>query len=90
MAQFGMKNKLLSYQDKYFIYKGAAKGTDLTVKDVTLAIGGYESAFLADLVASYLFEMTGSKFIKAQCKGIYRGDGLIVLVRKWNKVRIAR
>eukprot|EP00957_Ditylum_brightwellii_P148381 11296636-Ditylum_brightwellii.AAC.1 len=74
MIQFGMKNTLVSYCDKYFNYKGAAKGDDLTVKDVALAFGGYESAFLVDLVASYLLEMTGKKFIEAQYKGIYR-DG---------------
>eukprot|EP00957_Ditylum_brightwellii_P155430 11831044-Ditylum_brightwellii.AAC.1 len=59
MIQFGMKNTLVSYCDKYFSYKGATKGKDLTVEDVALAIGGYKSAFLADLVASYLFEMMG-------------------------------
>eukprot|EP00957_Ditylum_brightwellii_P027161 2053477-Ditylum_brightwellii.AAC.1 len=80
---------LVSYRDKYFNYKGAAKGDDLTIKDVTLAIGGYESVFLADLVASYLLEMMGKKFIEAQYKRIYRDDGLTVLVGKWNKVRIA-
>eukprot|EP00957_Ditylum_brightwellii_P057534 4362549-Ditylum_brightwellii.AAC.1 len=42
MVQFGMKNMLVSYHDKYFIYKDASKGTDLTVEDVALAIGGYE------------------------------------------------
>eukprot|EP00957_Ditylum_brightwellii_P171569 13062130-Ditylum_brightwellii.AAC.1 len=34
--------------------------------------------------------MTGRKFIEAKYKGIYRDDGLTVLVGKWNKVRIAR
>eukprot|EP00957_Ditylum_brightwellii_P032800 2486690-Ditylum_brightwellii.AAC.1 len=90
MVQFGMKNTLVSYRDKYFVYKGTVKGADLTVDNVALAKGGYNSAFLADLVASYLFEMTGRKFIEAKYKGIYRGDELTVLVGKWNKVRIAR
>eukprot|EP00957_Ditylum_brightwellii_P025218 1908679-Ditylum_brightwellii.AAC.1 len=74
MTQLGMKNTLVSYRDKYFNYKGAAKGDDLTIEDVVLAIRGYESAFLVDLVASYLFEMTDKKFIEAQYKGIYRDD----------------
>eukprot|EP00957_Ditylum_brightwellii_P080137 6094523-Ditylum_brightwellii.AAC.1 len=82
MIQFGMKNTLVSFCNKYFNYKGAAKGDDLTIKDVVLAIGGYESAFLADLVASYLLEMTGRKFIEAKYKAIYRDDGLTVLVGK--------
>eukprot|EP00957_Ditylum_brightwellii_P148737 11323993-Ditylum_brightwellii.AAC.1 len=64
MIQFGMKNTLVSYRNKYFNYKGAAKGNDLTIEDVALAIGGYKSAFLVDLVASYLFEMMGKKFIE--------------------------
>eukprot|EP00957_Ditylum_brightwellii_P156748 11930644-Ditylum_brightwellii.AAC.1 len=85
MVQFGMKNTLVSFQDKYFVYKGAAKGANLTNKDVALAIGGYKSAVLTNLVAPYLFEMTGSKFIEAKYKGIYRDDGLMVLVGKWNK-----
>eukprot|EP00957_Ditylum_brightwellii_P211242 15365943-Ditylum_brightwellii.AAC.1 len=70
-----MKNTLVSFQDKYFAYKGAVKGDNFTNEDVALAIGGYKSAFLANLVALYLFEMTGSKFIKAKYKGIYRGNG---------------
>eukprot|EP00957_Ditylum_brightwellii_P039966 3025687-Ditylum_brightwellii.AAC.1 len=89
MEQFGMKNTPVNFRDKYFVYKGAAKGANLTVDNVVLAIGSCKSAFLVNLVASYLFEMTGSKFIEAQYKGIYRDDGLTVLVGKWNKVRIA-
>eukprot|EP00957_Ditylum_brightwellii_P025050 1895283-Ditylum_brightwellii.AAC.1 len=60
MVQFGMKNTFVIYGNKYFVYKGAAKGANLTVDNVALAIGGYESAFLANLVTSYLFEMMGS------------------------------
>eukprot|EP00957_Ditylum_brightwellii_P198743 15148407-Ditylum_brightwellii.AAC.1 len=90
MIQFGMKNTLVGFRDKHFNYKGAAKEDDLIVKNVALAIGGYESAFLADLVALYLLEITGKKFIKAKYKGIYRDNGLTVLVGKWNKVRIVR
>eukprot|EP00957_Ditylum_brightwellii_P062955 4777864-Ditylum_brightwellii.AAC.1 len=64
MIQFGMENTLVCYRDKYFNYKGAAKGDNLTIEDVALAIGGYESAFLADLVASYLLEMTGDDYLQ--------------------------
>eukprot|EP00957_Ditylum_brightwellii_P046275 3511347-Ditylum_brightwellii.AAC.1 len=39
MVQFGMKNTLVSYQDKYFVYKGAAKGANLTIGNLALAIG---------------------------------------------------
>eukprot|EP00957_Ditylum_brightwellii_P081062 6165604-Ditylum_brightwellii.AAC.1 len=51
IVQFGMKNTLVSYHDKYFIYKGAAKENDLTIEDVALAIRCYELSFVADLVA---------------------------------------
>eukprot|EP00957_Ditylum_brightwellii_P086888 6612875-Ditylum_brightwellii.AAC.1 len=34
--------------------------------------------------------MAESKFFEVQYKGIYRDNGLTVLVGKWNKVRIAR
>eukprot|EP00957_Ditylum_brightwellii_P182400 13894796-Ditylum_brightwellii.AAC.1 len=76
---------LVSYRNKYFNYKGAAKGDDLTIEEIVLAIGGYESAFLVDLVASYLFEMTTKKFIEAGYKGIYSDNGLTVLVENGTK-----
>ena len=47
MIRFGMTSTLLNFQDKYFEY-----GEDISTKG--LAIGGYESAFLVDLVASFL------------------------------------
>eukprot|EP00957_Ditylum_brightwellii_P042651 3229854-Ditylum_brightwellii.AAC.1 len=58
------------------MYKGAAKGADLTNEDVVLAIGGYKSAFLANLVTPYLFEMIYRNLNNARYKGIYRDDGL--------------
>eukprot|EP00957_Ditylum_brightwellii_P152269 11592841-Ditylum_brightwellii.AAC.1 len=45
--------------DKYYIYQGTAKGKNLTDENIALAMGSYESAFLADLVVSYVFETTG-------------------------------
>eukprot|EP00957_Ditylum_brightwellii_P159938 12174276-Ditylum_brightwellii.AAC.1 len=33
MVPFGMKNTLVSYRDKYFVYKGAVKEADLTIDD---------------------------------------------------------
>ena len=47
-----------------------------------LAIGGYASAFLADLVASYLFEKCNNQFKEVLWKGIYRDDGLLVFKGK--------
>ena len=41
-------------------------------------IGGYKSKFLADLVASYLFEKAKAHFHPTIYHGIYRNDGLVV------------
>ena len=43
---FGMSSTLISFNDEYYEYHGGKK------KEQGLAIGGYESSFLADLVAS--------------------------------------
>ena len=50
LIAFGVSSILLTFEDKYYEY--SEKG----IKTKGLAIGGYESDFLADLVASYLFE----------------------------------
>eukprot|EP00957_Ditylum_brightwellii_P138773 10578067-Ditylum_brightwellii.AAC.1 len=62
MVQFGMKSTLVDFGDKFYVNKEAAKGKNLTANDVVLANGGYELAFLANLVASYVFEMTENFF----------------------------
>ena len=45
-------------------------------------IGGYESAFLADLVASYLFDKSSPIFRPTIYHGIYQYDGLVVFKGK--------
>ena len=54
-----------------------------------LAIGWYKSAFLADLVASYLFEKAKANFRPTIYLGIYRDDGLLVFKgkRKSSEIR---
>ena len=42
----------------------------------TLTIGGYDSAWLADLIASYIFELAADHFEETSFFGIYRDDGL--------------
>eukprot|EP00957_Ditylum_brightwellii_P189445 14419959-Ditylum_brightwellii.AAC.1 len=74
IVQFGMKSMLIQFKGKYYIYKGAAKGKELSDKDVALAIGAYEAAFLANIVASYVFEETGECFMECAFRGIYRDD----------------
>ena len=71
-----MSSTLLTFEDKYYEY--GEKG----IETKGLAIGGYESTFLADLVASYLFEKFSNKIKEVLWKGIYRDDGLLVFKGK--------
>eukprot|EP00957_Ditylum_brightwellii_P056696 4296941-Ditylum_brightwellii.AAC.1 len=78
MIQFGMKNMLVNFRDKFYVYQGPAKGHDLLEEDVVLAIGGFKLVFLADLVTSFAFEKTAVCFKSALFWEIYRDDVLVV------------
>jgi hypothetical protein len=54
-----------------------------------LTIGGYESAWLADLVAAYVLENTAHLFADAIYDGIYRDDGLVVFKGSWSKSKMS-
>ena len=84
LIAFGMSSTLLTFEDKYYEY--CEKG----IETKGLAIGGYESAFLADLVASYLFEKCNNQFKEVLWKGIYRDDGLLVFKGKKSLSNIKR
>ena len=71
LIQFGMSSTLISFDGEYYEYHGGER------EEQGLAIGGYESAFLADLVASYLFEKATPIFRPTIYHGIYRDDGLV-------------
>ena len=73
MLKFGMGNTLITFEGKYW-----ECGGDKDVYNKGLTIGGYESAWLADLVAAYVLENTQSFFEEAKFDGIYRDDGLVV------------
>eukprot|EP00957_Ditylum_brightwellii_P084744 6443946-Ditylum_brightwellii.AAC.1 len=62
MVKFGMKSTLIQFKDKYYKYNGAVGNKKINNEDIGLAIEGYESAFLACIVASYLFKMTAEHF----------------------------
>jgi hypothetical protein len=47
LIRFGVENTLLTFQDQYCIYDGIQ-----SLDEKGLTIGGYESAWLADLVAA--------------------------------------
>ena len=49
LIRFRTSSALISFDGEYYMYKGGER------QEQALAFGGYESAFLADLVASYLF-----------------------------------
>ena len=60
------------------------------LKKKGLAIGGYESSFLAGLVASYLFKKRNNQFKEFLRKGIYGEDGLLVFKGKKSLSEIKR
>jgi hypothetical protein len=69
----------------YFEYDG-----DRDVNDKGLTIGGYESAWLAYLVAAFVLENTGQFFNEAVYNGIYRDYGLVVSKGNWSKQEITK
>ena len=72
MINFGMASCFIFFNGKYFKYP--CKGNN---NNKGLAIGGYESAFLADLVASYLLEKTKKIFTNTHYHRIYLNDGFV-------------
>ena len=53
MIKFGMGNTLITFIDRYYEYGGSEN-----INEWGLTVGGYESAWLADLVASYILDNT--------------------------------
>ena len=72
LIQFGMSLTLISFDGEYYEYHGGER------EEQGLEIGRYESALLADLVASSLFEKASPIFRPTIYHGIYRDDGLVV------------
>jgi hypothetical protein len=73
MIKFGMGNTLLMFVDKYYKYGG-----DLNVEDRGLTIGGYKSAWLADLCMAYIMDNSRDILDELVYDGIYRGNGIAV------------
>ena len=72
MLQFSIANCLIIFQEKYYHY-GKQDNPWMCV----LAIGGYYSAWLADLVACYILDMTESSWKPVfNYFKIYRNDGV--------------
>ena len=77
LIRLGMSSTLISFNGEYYEYRGVER------EEQELAIGGYESAFLADLVASYLFE----KFKLHFRLSIYHGS---IKMKAWWFSRVRR
>ena len=67
-----MKSTLIFFIREYYEYHDGKK------KEQWLAIGGYELAFLANLVASYLFKKSKNLLTRTTYHGIYPDYGLMV------------
>ena len=68
-----MSNTLITFVDKYYEYGGDIEG-----EKRGLTIGGFESTWLADLVAAYILEKTEKSFREMKYHGIYRDDGFMI------------
>jgi hypothetical protein len=84
MILFGMKSTLFTFQDVYYEYDG-----DADPNDRGLTIGGYESAWLADLVGAYLLDNTQHLFQETLFHGFYRDDGFAVFNNTYLYSRLA-
>ena len=74
-----LEGQYFTFHDKYYRYGGQH-----AMDSPSLSIGGYESAWLADLVASYFFDALEDRFVNImQYWGIYRDDGLVVTTVPW-------
>ena len=71
-----MSSTLISFDGEYYEYHRGER------EEQVLAIGVYESAFLADLVASYLFEKSKLDFLRTIYHSTYQDDGLVVFKGK--------
>ena len=72
--EFGMSSTLITFKNKYYMYDG-----DKSLDDKGLTIGGYESAWLADLAMSFLLDTIDQSLIEPlNYFGIYRDDGLAI------------
>ena len=72
MVKFGMANTLVTFQGEYWEYGGLVE-----VEEKGLTIGGYKSAWFADLVAAYILANVNT-MDDAIFNKIYRDDGILI------------
>jgi hypothetical protein len=70
---------LLTFVDKYYEYNG-----DKDPDEKGLTIGGYESAWLADLVGAYILANTKNCFNDVSYYGLYRDGGIGIFKGMWS------
>ena len=74
MIKYGMSTTFIHFKNKYYLYSGG-----LSVNKKGLTTGGYESAWLADLVAAFVFEKPEDLFSNLVFMKTYRDDKMVVL-----------
>ena len=74
MVKFGMDNTFVTFEDNYWKY-----GVLLPGEEKGLTIGGFESAFFADLVAAYILDTSQDIFKNSTYNGIYDDDRIDIL-----------
>ena len=73
LIKFGISNTIVTFHENYYLID-----RDVEADDRGLTIGGYKSAWLADLVDAYVLEKTKDLFSDMHYYGLYRDDGIIV------------
>mmetsp|Transcript_5125 Transcript_5125/g.11175 ORF Transcript_5125/g.11175 Transcript_5125/m.11175 type:complete len:173 (+) Transcript_5125:426-944(+) len=69
LINFGISSTMITFQDRYYECGGNEEE-----EDKGLMIGGYEPAWLADLVAAYILDNTEARFRGTTYRGIYRDE----------------
>ena len=82
LIHFGMSSTLICFGVEYYTYHGGER------EEQWLAIGGYKSDFLSDLVASYIFEKSKANFQLTIYHRIYRYYSLVFPRVRRNQLRL--
>jgi len=77
MIKFGMQPTILAFKDKRCQHDG-----DRDPEEKGFIVGGHESAWLADLVATHIPDNTKSDFKKTKCCSLHRDEGIAAFNNK--------
>lgn len=87
LVKAGMASTLVSFEDRFYLYDG-----DLPLEQKGLTIGGYESAWLADLVMAFILdtmdesvqqELHFLQFYRDDGIGVFKGTKTATQVEQW-------